>query len=35
MIRKQTREVKIGNVTICGNYTVAIQYNCNTDTRDI
>ncbi len=35
MIRKQTREVKIGNVTIGGNYPVAIQSMCNTDTRDI
>lgn len=35
MIRKKTREVKVGNVTIGGNYPVAIQSMCNTDTRDI
>lgn len=35
IIRKNTREVKIGNVKIGGDNPVAIQSMCNTDTRDV
>lgn len=33
--RKNTREVKIGNVSIGGHNPIAIQSMCNTDTRDV
>ncbi len=33
--RKQTRQIKLGNVLIGGGASVSIQSMCNTDTRDI
>ena len=33
-IRRKTREIKIGNVTIGGNSKIAIQSMTNTDTKD-
>ena len=33
--RKQTREVKVGNVVMGGNSPIVIQSMCNTDTRDV
>ena len=35
MYRNQTKEIKIGNVTIGGNYPVAIQSMTNTKTEDV
>lgn len=35
MIRKKTREVKVGNLIIGGNNPIVIQSMCNTDTRDV
>ena len=35
MHRKQTREIRIGNVRIGGNNPVAVQSMTNTDTRDV
>jgi len=34
-IRKQTKEIKIGNIAIGGNNPIAIQSMTNTDTRDM
>ena len=33
--RKQTRTIKIGDLTIGGNHPIVIQSMCNTDTRDV
>ncbi len=35
IIRKQTRQIKIGNVAIGGNAPIAVQSMTNTDTRDV
>ncbi len=35
MIRKNTREICVGNVKIGGGAPVAVQSMCNTDTRDV
>ncbi len=35
MERKQTREVKIGNLILGGGHPILIQSMCNTDTRDV
>lgn len=35
MIRKITREVRIGNLAVGGDNPVSIQSMCNTDTRDV
>ena len=35
MYREQTKEVKIGNVTIGGKYPIAIQSMTNTRTEDV
>src|SRR5512144_1153057 len=34
IVRKQTRQITLGNVTIGGGAPVAVQSMCNTDTRD-
>ncbi|HEX9114253.1 MAG TPA: flavodoxin-dependent (E)-4-hydroxy-3-methylbut-2-enyl-diphosphate synthase [Nitrospirota bacterium] len=34
IVRKQTRQITLGNITIGGGAPVAVQSMCNTDTRD-
>ncbi|MBQ6845912.1 MAG: flavodoxin-dependent (E)-4-hydroxy-3-methylbut-2-enyl-diphosphate synthase, partial [Oscillospiraceae bacterium] len=35
MERKETKQIKVGNVLIGGNAPVVVQSMCNTDTRDV
>ena len=35
ILRRQTREIRIGNVSVGGNSPIAVQSMTNTDTRDV
>jgi (E)-4-hydroxy-3-methylbut-2-enyl-diphosphate synthase len=35
LVRKETRQIKVGSVPVGGNALVVVQSMCNTDTRDI